>query len=112
MGRASGGPVTEGGTICHARARPHDQLHCSRAIYPRHSTILRTERMSDKPSYLADFDSASAMLVALARFLQGQDFPLLGAMPKWSAPGMKVLASVINRLPRWAQEQVYIWSGW
>jgi hypothetical protein len=68
--------------------------------------------MSDKPSYLADFDSASAMLVALARFLHGQDFPLMGAMPKWSAPGMKVLASVVNRLPRWAQEQVYIWSGW
>jgi hypothetical protein len=38
--------------------------------------------MSDKPSYLADFDSASAMLVALARFLHGQDFPLMGAMPK------------------------------
>jgi len=68
--------------------------------------------MSDKPSYLADFDSASAMLVALARFLHGRDFPMLGAMPGWARPAMKVLANAINRCPDTVREQVYIWSGW
>src|SRR5215217_2425809 len=68
--------------------------------------------MSDKPSYVADFDSASAMLTALARVLHGQDFPMLGALPRWMMPVMKILAGAVNRLPVWAQEQVYIWSGW
>ena len=68
--------------------------------------------MSDKPSYLADFDSASAMLAALSRFLHGRDFPMLGAVPQWTMPAIKMLSAVVNRLPVRIQEQVYIWSGW
>jgi hypothetical protein len=68
--------------------------------------------MPKKPSYLADFDSGAGMLLALSRFLHGNDFPLLGTLPRWTAPGMKVLAATVNHLPRWWQEQVYIWSGW
>jgi len=68
--------------------------------------------MSDKPPYLADFDSASAMLSALGRFLHGRDFPMLGAVPPWSMPAVKALSAVVNRLPTFLQEQVYIWSGW
>ena len=68
--------------------------------------------MSEKPSYLADFDSASAMLAVLARFLHGRDFPMLGALPRWTMPAMKVLAGAVNRFPVSVQEQVYIWSGW
>src|SRR5207245_2513725 len=63
-------------------------------------------------SYLADFDSATAMLRALANYLHGQDFPLLGALPRWRALDMKVIAAVVNRLPKNLKEQVYIWSGW
>ena len=68
--------------------------------------------MSNKPPYLADFDSASAMLSALGRFLHGRDFPMLGAVPPWAMPTVKALSSVVNRLPTFLQEQVYIWSGW
>jgi hypothetical protein len=68
--------------------------------------------VSRKPFYLADFDSASAMLVALARYLHGRDFPLLGTLPRWMTPALKVLAGAVNRLPDWGKEQVYIWSGW
>ena len=68
--------------------------------------------MSDKPSYLADFDSASAMLSALGRFLHGRDFPMLGAVPRWARPSVKALSAVVNWLPAFLQEQVYIWSGW
>ena len=68
--------------------------------------------MSDKPSYLADFDSASAMLSALGRFLHGRDFPMLGAVPRWARPLVKALSALVNRLPDFLQEQVYIWSGW
>jgi hypothetical protein len=63
-------------------------------------------------SYIADFDSAAAMLRALANYLHGQDFPLLGALPRWAAPEMKVIATLVNRMPKRMKEQVYIWSGW
>ena len=62
-------------------------------------------------SYIADFDSAAGMLRALANYLHGRDFPLLGAIPKWRAPGMKLVANAVNRLPEPIKEQVYIWSG-
>jgi len=52
------------------------------------------------------------MLRALSRYLHGEDFPLLGTLPRWTAPSMKLLATLINRLPRRLQEQIYIWSGW
>ena len=68
--------------------------------------------MSQKPEYLADFDSASAMLSALGRFLYGRDFPMLGAVPRWAMPLVKALSAGVNRLPAALQEQVYIWSGW
>jgi hypothetical protein len=68
--------------------------------------------MSDKPTYLADFDSASAMVSALGRCLHGRDFPMLGVVPPWGMPAVKALSAMVNRLPRFLQEQVYIWSGW
>lgn len=68
--------------------------------------------MARKPDYLADFDSASAMLSALGRFLSGRDFPMLGAVPRWAMPLVKALSGGVNRLPARLQEQVYIWSGW
>lgn len=63
------------------------------------------------PSYVAHFDSASAMTRALANYLHGRDFFLLGAMPAWRAPYMKLTAHILNRLPNALKEQVYIWSG-
>jgi hypothetical protein len=62
-------------------------------------------------SYVADFDSATAMLRALASFLHGQDFPLLGTIPKGAIPLMNLAATAVNRMPRWLREQIYIWSG-
>src|ERR1043166_561861 len=62
-------------------------------------------------STVADFDSATAMLRALANYLKGEDFPLLGAMPRRNEPVMKLVASVVNSLPANLREQVYIWSG-
>ena len=62
-------------------------------------------------SYVADFDSASAMLRALANYLNGKDFPLLGAMPKSRTPLMKLAAQTVNHLPLRLREQIYIWSG-
>ena len=55
---------------------------------------------------IANFDSASAMLRALARFLDGRDFPHLGVR----APPRPV-ARLVNASPVAAREQLYIWSG-
>src|SRR6266545_4311324 len=68
--------------------------------------------MADHVDYLADFDSSTGMLRALAGYLRGEGLPLLGAMPPSRAPLMKLVASVVNALPKPLQEQVYIWSGW
>jgi hypothetical protein len=58
-------------------------------------------------SFVADFDSASAMLRANASYLRGEDFPELG-MDNPLSP----LIPVANLLPNVLREQVYIWSGW
>lgn len=60
------------------------------------------------PRYIANFDSASAMLRGLARYLHGKDFPGLGIAPSALEP----LGKLINRLPQAIREQIYIWSGW
>jgi len=62
-------------------------------------------------STVADFDSATAMLRSLSNYLKGEDFPLVGAMPRRNEPVMKVVASLVNGLPSVLREQVYIWSG-
>src|SRR5712691_9103502 len=68
--------------------------------------------MAHEVEYLADFDSATGMLRALAASLRGEGLPLLGAMQPSRAPLMKLVASAVNRLPKSLQEQVYIVSGW
>src|SRR6266851_6273983 len=68
--------------------------------------------MAHEIEYLADFDSATGMLRALAASLRGEGLPLLGAMQRSRAPLMKLVASAVNRLPKSFQEQVYIVSGW
>ena len=58
------------------------------------------------PWFVADFDSASAMLQATARFLRGQDFRGLG-LPRALEP----LAIAVNCLPRPLRRLVYTYSG-
>lgn len=60
------------------------------------------------PRYIANFDSASAMLRATAMYLRGQEFTGVGFLPRSLEP----LGPVINRLPRSFKESLYIWSGW
>jgi hypothetical protein len=61
---------------------------------------------SRPPPYLANFDSASAMLRATARFLRGRDFPTLGVRSP-----LELIAPALRRLPNPVLEQLYIWSG-
>ena len=60
---------------------------------------------------VAKFDSATAMLRALASFLQGRDFPMLGGRP-WAEPLAGGLLGLVNRLPEGLRERLYIYSGW
>jgi hypothetical protein len=62
-------------------------------------------------STVADFDSATGRLRALANYLKGEEFVLLGAMPPHRLPVMNLFAAVVNNLPSTLREQVYIWSG-
>ncbi len=68
--------------------------------------MARMTHMAGHVDYLADFDSSTGMLRALAGYLRGEDLPLLGAMPRSRAPLMKVVASVVNRLPKPLQEVI------
>jgi hypothetical protein len=56
---------------------------------------------------LADFDSAPAMVRALAAYLHGRDLPGLGI---WH-PALEPLARALNRLPRRLREVVYRFAG-
>ncbi|MGD9615137.1 MAG: hypothetical protein AB7H90_21900 [Alphaproteobacteria bacterium] len=63
--------------------------------------------MTGSLPYIADFDSASAMLRALARFLHGRDFPALGM--SWPVQGIE---RATNLLPRLWRQHLYRFSGW
>jgi hypothetical protein len=58
--------------------------------------------------YVADFDSSTAFLRALGRFLHGQDFPSVGAI-RWGSP--KGLGDAVSALPRFLRRKVYAVSG-
>jgi hypothetical protein len=61
------------------------------------------------PPEVAGFDSASAMVVALARFLHGKDTPPLGK-PAFRA--LRPVAAAATRLPASTQEAIYsVFSG-
>lgn len=60
------------------------------------------------PKFIANFDSATAMLRANAMYLRGKEFSGLGFMPRSARP----LGTVINSLPQSVKEQIYIWSGY
>lgn len=57
--------------------------------------------------FIADFDSASAMVRALSRYLDGKDFPALG-----SSNPMRLIVPIGNKLSEKVREQAYIWGGW
>src|SRR4051812_40882526 len=85
--------------------------------YPRCSIATGVARvpaghmaeMPTLPPQVAGFDSASAMVVAVARFLDGQDPPPLGK------PALRALRPVVAaaaRLPVGAREWIYsVFSG-
>ncbi len=61
--------------------------------------------------YIANFDSAAAMLRALSRFLHGKDFPQFGMLPGPLMPLMQPVATAVNALPRRTRELLYINSS-
>jgi hypothetical protein len=69
-------------------------------------------RRSSTPASIANFDSATAMLRALAHYLRGEDFANLGIWPKSFEPVLQGVGAGVDALPRRLQEQVYIWGGW
>ncbi|MEU8804529.1 hypothetical protein [Spirillospora sp. NPDC048819] len=68
--------------------------------------------MSSPARQVAEFDSATAMLRVLARFLDGRDAPLLGIMPGYLETPMAALLRAVVRLPRRVTEKAYALSGW
>jgi hypothetical protein len=63
-------------------------------------------------SYIANFDSAFAMIQATARYLRGEDTPAMGVLPRPAVHALKPLAPALNWLTRGARERIYTWSGW
>ena len=64
-------------------------------------------------STVADFDSATAMLRALSNYLKGEDFPLLGAMPRRNEPVAGPSCSGADANGRWSVARKYLpqWYG-
>ncbi len=66
---------------------------------------------SIKPK-IANFDSATAMLRALASHCRESDFIALGSFPKWSTPFMSLVGALVNHTPEVVRNAVYTVSGW
>jgi hypothetical protein len=64
------------------------------------------------PNYIANFDSASAMLRGVANFLSGEDLPMMGMRSSAVTHALRPVGLGLNALPRKVREQIYIWSGW
>jgi hypothetical protein len=60
------------------------------------------------PRFVAGFDSASAMVRMLSRYLKGKDSPGLAGL----APPSETVSSLTNALPPRGRELLYILSGW
>lgn len=56
--------------------------------------------------FLANFDSMTAMLVALARFHRGKGIPMMGMAP-FSPP----IGPLVDALPRSVSDWIYAWGG-
>lgn len=75
---------------------------------PFYNEILTAlAKMRIAPPYIAGFDSASAMLRAIAFYLRGQDFPGLGIAPSAIEP----ITALINKLPQQIRETIYIYGS-
>src|SRR6266536_3196359 len=114
MGGRSGATPSAGSARRGARRRAHDELHVARRARARGARLRRSGSLPRDPERgvnaehpLADFDSAPAMVRALAAYLHGHDFPGLGIWPAALEP----VARVLNRLPRSVRETVYRVSG-
>ncbi|TMG86574.1 MAG: hypothetical protein E6H74_02950 [Betaproteobacteria bacterium] len=68
-------------------------------------------KASVKPK-IANFDSATAMLRALASHCRDEDFIALGSFPKWSTPFMSLVGALVNHTPEIVRNAVYTVSGW
>lgn len=64
-------------------------------------------QMPNPPKFVANFDSATAMLKANANYLRGEDFPALG-----SPPLLKLPAATADLFPKKIRIGVYLFSGW
>ena len=60
-----------------------------------------------KPYYVNDLDSSAVMLKALAAYLHGREFPLVGVLPRWSATLWKPILMLVNRAPRVVKGRLY-----
>jgi hypothetical protein len=63
--------------------------------------------MTKSPTYIADFDSATAMVRANASVLRGEDFPALGLGRR-----MKPVGKVTSLMPWALRRKAYIFGGW
>lgn len=78
---------------------------------PRRTDMFRemahSIKMPTPPKFIANFDSATAMMRANANYLRGKDFPALG-----SPPLLKIPAARANILSKKARKKVFLFSGW
>jgi hypothetical protein len=70
------------------------------------STSTTEEPDVSPPSFVANFDSATAMAMATANFLNGEDFTALG-----NPEAMKGPAKAVNWLPTSVREKIFILGG-
>lgn len=62
--------------------------------------------------YVADFDSTTGMVGALGAFLRGDEWPLVGVLPRGLLPILRPLGRIVDAAPVRLREAVWAGSGW
>ena len=61
--------------------------------------------------WIADFDSSTAMLRAVASAMRGRDLPMIGTRSARVERALRPVSRVLDRLPEPLRENVYIRAG-
>lgn len=69
------------------------------------------KRRLKEPGYIANFDSATAMLRGVANHLNDKDLPMMGTQSKPVANALRPVGRLLNSLPVVAREKTYALSG-
>src|SRR5215218_9651536 len=113
MGRRGDRALARRPSARRARRLAHVELRLRRSHRRADPAVPAGATVSRRPGRsVASFDSATAMVRAVAAFLRGRPFPALGLVPRPVVGALEASAPLLNRLPSEVRRTLYVRGGW